>query len=78
MGSPERYDYLTALQQLQTKIQSLEGTRQQYQQPRSFLRSAVSYWKANRAHIFAVTVLYSISTASMLAVFFADRALKVF
>lgn len=77
MPAPQRYDYSEALGQLQTRIEEISNLQAQQRPPPSALRPLVQLWRTHKSSIIALGILYSISTASVISVYIAERQLQV-
>ncbi len=71
------YDYVTAIQRVQNRIQELSSERDQYRQSPSLLRNSVRYWRSNWSNILVLLSLYSMTTATVMSVFFSERQKQV-
>jgi hypothetical protein len=77
MPAPQRYDYSEALKQLQSRIEQISDWQAQQRPAPSALRPLVQLWRTHKSSIIALGTLYSISTASVISVYVAERQLQV-
>jgi len=75
--SGEKYDYNTALQQLDARVERLHGHQQQQAPPRSALGRWLRLLRSQRANLLVAMSLYSITTATVISAIYAERQKQV-